>query len=50
MVFCCESEEYRSLPEQVSEDVSITRCTACGRRHIELNVDTGELGLKGSAL
>ena len=50
MSACCEVPENRSEPEQVKEDLTITRCTVCGRRHFELAVDPGQVGLKVSSL
>jgi len=47
---CCEKPENRSEPEQVKDDLIISRCRVCGRRHFELTVDPGELGLKGGQL
>lgn len=45
---CCENLENRSEPEVDPErpDIVVTRCLVCGRRHFELTVDPGELGIK----
>jgi hypothetical protein len=45
---CCQDLENRTEPEPVDErpDLTITRCKVCGRRHFELTVDPGEIGLK----
>ncbi len=45
---CCEDPENRTEPEPVDDrkDLTLTRCKVCGRRHFELAVDPGEIGLK----
>jgi len=35
---------------EVAEGLSVTHCQVCGRRHFELTVDPGQLGLKGAAI
>lgn len=47
---CCEDVNNRSEPENLSDDLSFTRCNECKRRHFVLTVDPGELGLLGSSL
>ncbi len=46
---CCQDPANRSEPEQVSEDLSFTRCV-CGARHFVLEVDEIELAGEGAAL
>lgn len=50
MPWCCEKEEYRSLPDNVGNGLSITRCMECGRRHFELAVDPGKIFSEGTSL
>jgi hypothetical protein len=49
---CCEQPENRSEREQVEgkADLTVTRCTICGRRHFEITVDPGQVGLKVASL
>ena len=44
---CCENPDNRTEPEKVDEreDLTITRCKVCGRRHFELSVDPAHLGV-----
>ena len=44
---CCKDPDNRSLPMSVDHrnDLTFTVCK-CGRRHFELSVDAGKLGLK----
>jgi len=54
MEACCEKPENReaveSPEEERRESLTVERCTVCGRRHFELTVDPGKLGLRGGAL
>ncbi len=43
---CCEDPANRSKPEQVKDDVQVTRCEVCDCRHFELTVDPGVVGIK----
>jgi len=47
---CCEDMENRGPVERVSESLSLTRCTVCGARHFELEVDAGVLSGEGAEL
>jgi hypothetical protein len=45
---CCEKPELRTPPEDAGPGKTVTYCTVCGRRHVELAVAPIEIGLKGA--
>lgn len=47
---CCQDTANRGPTEQVSPELSFTRCGVCGRRHFELELDPGALGVEGDSL
>lgn len=49
---CCANLENRTEPEMVEghDNLSLTRCKQCGRRHFELEVEPGMIGVQGGSL
>jgi hypothetical protein len=43
---CCQNLENRLPIPDARPDVTVTVCGTCGRRHIELAVDPGVIGVK----
>ncbi len=45
---CCENLDNRTEPEFVDgrTDLTFTRCSVCDRRHFELEVDPGVVGIR----
>jgi hypothetical protein len=52
MESCCENLENRTESEPVEgkPDLTVQRCVVCNRRHFELTVDPGRLGMWGGTL
>jgi len=44
-VECCQQETNLELQPQTRKDITIKVCKVCGRRHFELEVDAGKLGI-----
>ena len=47
---CCADLDNRETLESGQADLELTRCTVCHRRHRELSVDPGQIGLRGAQL
>jgi hypothetical protein len=45
---CCREEANLGPVVRETADLLYRRCTVCGRRHFELTVDPGQLGLTGA--
>lgn len=43
---CCQQPENRSQPERLPNGATVQKCTVCGRRHFEVVVDPGRLGVE----
>ena len=46
---CCQDETNRVLTESKG-DLTIMQCQVCLRRHFELTIDPGIIGLRGAAV
>lgn len=47
---CCADPAKRTEPEQLAENLSVTYCTQCGRRHFEAVAQPIRVGVTGAKL
>lgn len=46
---CCKNSNNLHVTEEKS-DMTVRRCSVCNRRHFEVIVDPGKIGLQGARL
>jgi len=47
---CCKQPENLIPQPTVKPDLTVRKCRICGRRHFELSVEKGQLGLRGATI